>query len=162
MVTARLTRIEVHRYLHHSTRRQDSLLEANLQVRAVLELGLDTEEGGVEHRRLSNKRLTSWIEQDISLHMENNKYTQVPDVPFAFVADYQSLGGWYHARTVQKALAEVVLGEGEFQARCYSPAFDGKGKCCPEFYLTGGNTGVSSITGTSQDPFVVKGLFTPN
>lgn len=46
MVPARLARIEADWHLHHGTRRQNICLEVNLQVRGVLELALDAEEGG--------------------------------------------------------------------------------------------------------------------
>lgn len=62
-------------------------------------------------------------------------YTGLPHVPFALVADHQSLRGRHHARTIEEALAKVILGEGEFKAGCHSFAFNIKGKCWPVFYL---------------------------
>lgn len=48
MITAWVTRIEGDWYFHRSTRGQNIWLEVKFQVRAVLELALDTEEE--EHR----------------------------------------------------------------------------------------------------------------
>lgn len=145
VVMAKLPRVEVDRYLHHTTRGNNIWLEVDFEESVFLELALDTEEGkrGLTLCCLFNHCLLKIKQVFICAHLAllctriKQHKQPAPDALCPSVAHHQGLAGGHHAGAVQEALAKVELGEGELQARFYSCALNHKDERWSKFHLKG-------------------------